>query len=153
MLSSTYQDHEFEAFAREAQSRLRRALIGAVGIDHVDEVVADALEWACGHRSELEAMHNPMGYLFRVAQSRSRRRRRRIRLLPEQIVELPDIEPGLVPALRSLPKSERVSVWLAYGCGWTHAEIAVALGVERTTASTHVSRGLAHLRKTLGVDT
>lgn len=149
---ATDPDIEFEAFLRDAQTRLRRALVGAVGIGRVDDAVASALEWACAHRGELAAMANPMGYLFRVGQSKSRPRRR-VLLLPAHSVELPDIEPGLIPALRALPRNERIAVWLAHGCGWTHAEIAAALGVERTTASTHVRRALAHLRAQLGVDT
>lgn len=142
---------EFDAFAQDARRRLRRALVGAVGIDRVDDAVAGALEWAYTHRSQLQEMDNPIGYLFRVGQS-SVRHRRRIRLLPAESVELPAIEPGLIPALRGLPQNERIAVWLAHGCGWTHAEIAEVLGVKRTTASTHVSRALARLRNDLGVE-
>lgn len=143
---------DFDAFARGARPQLRRALVGAVGIDRADDAVASALEWAYSHRSKLQELDNPMGYLFRVGQS-SVRDRRPVRLLPAAPVELPEIEPGLIPALRALPQNERIAVWLAHGCGWTHAEIAVALGVERTTASTHVSRALARLRNHLGVET
>lgn len=145
-------ESEFEAFARDARARLRRALVGAVGVDRADDAVAGALEWAYNHRGELQKMDNPIGYLFRVGQS-SVRQRRRVRLLPAESVELPEIEPGLIPALRALPRNERIAVWLAHGCGWTHAEIATVLGVERTTASTHVSRALARLRSDLGVET
>lgn len=143
-------EEDFSTFLRDAQGHLRRALIGAVGIDRVDDAVADALEWAWAHRDEVERMSNPMGYLFRVGQSRSRQRR--TRLLPAEITALPEVDPRLIPALQKLPRNERIAVWLAHGCGWTHAEVADALGVERTTASTHVRRALARLREQLGVD-
>lgn len=151
MLLPVMFEDEFTTFLRDARGRLRRALIGAVGIDQVDDAVAAALEWAWAHRDEVERMSNPVGYLFRVAQSRSRRRQRPP-LLPEEITVLPEVEPGLIPALQKLPRNERIAVWLAHGCGWTHAEVADALGVERTTASTHVRRALARLREQLGVE-
>jgi RNA polymerase sigma factor (sigma-70 family) len=150
MSARTSHDSEFEAFVHDARMRLRRALVSAVGIDNVDDAVSGALEWACTHRHQLQSMDNPMGYLFRVGQS-SVRKRRRVRLVPDESVTLPEVEPGLIPALRSLTPRDRVAVWLAHGCGWTHAEIAQALGVKRTTASTHVSRGMAVLRRRLGV--
>lgn len=36
-------DRAFDAFAREAEPRLRRALLGAVGVERVDDAVAEAL--------------------------------------------------------------------------------------------------------------
>jgi DNA-directed RNA polymerase specialized sigma24 family protein len=42
-------------------------------------------------------------------------------------------------------------VILLYGFQWTYAEVASMLGVAKTTAQTHAERGLAHLRKELGV--
>jgi DNA-directed RNA polymerase specialized sigma24 family protein len=95
-------------------------------------------------------MTNPSGYLFRVAQSRSRRRRQP-RILGSSPTVLPDVEPGLVEALCELPESQRTAVWLAHGCGWSHAEIGDVLGVSTSTVATHVSRGLERLRSKLGV--
>lgn len=91
-------ESDFDAFVRDAQGRLRRALIGAVGIDRVDDAVAGALEWAYTHRSELQGMDNPIGYLFRVGQS-GVRQRRRVRLLPAESAELPEIEPAADPSV------------------------------------------------------
>lgn len=143
-------DDDIDAFVREAEPRLRRALIGSVGTDRVDDAVGEALAWTVAHWDELSAMHNPVGYLFRVAQSKSRPRRRPA-LFRREPQLMPDIEPGLPDALRELPETQRIAVWLAHGCDWTHAEIADVLGVGTSTVSTHVSRALTRLRTELGV--
>jgi len=129
---------------------LRRALIGAVGVDRVEDAVAEALAYAFEHWADVSEMANPAGYLFRVAQSHVRRRRRPalLRPVPESI---PDVEPGLVEALGALPESQRVAVWLAHGCSWSHAEIGEVLGLSTSTVSTHVNRGLERLRSEMGV--
>ncbi len=141
---------EFDAFVRDAQIRLRRALIGAVGLDRVDDAVAEALAWAVEHRDQLAAMHNPVGYLFRVGQSRVRPRKQP-RFLAPGVTRLPEVEPGLPAALAALPDTQRVSVWLAHGCAWTHAEIGQALGIAPSTVATHVARAMTRLRAELGV--
>lgn len=152
-MTTTAADDEsdaFHAFVRVAEPRLRRALLGAVGVDRVDDAVAEALAYAYEHRKRLDTMSNPVGYLFRVGQSKSRSRRP-LRLFRETPPALPDVEPGLVPGLLALPESQRTAVWLAHGCGWTHPEIAEALGISASTVATHVARALARLRTELGV--
>ncbi len=143
-------DDDIEGFVRNAEPRLRRGLIGAVGTDRVDDAVAEALAYTAEHWDELSGMENPVGYLFRVAQSKSRERERPVLFRREPQV-MPDVEPGLPDALRSLPETQRTAVWLDHGCGWTHAEIAEVLGVGTSTVATHVSRALARLRAELGV--
>ncbi len=141
---------EFDEFVRDAQVRLRRALIGAVGLDRVDDAVAEALAWAVEHRDHLAEMSNPVGYLFRVGQSRVRIRKQP-RFLAAGVTRLPEVEPGLPAALAVLPDTQRVSVWLAHGCAWTHAEIGEALGIAPSTVATHVARAMTRLRAELGV--
>ena len=140
----------FEAFVARVEPGLRRALLGAVGVDRLDDAVAEALAYAFEHWDVVSALDNPAGYLFRVAQSRTRHRRSP-RLFRREAVVLPEVEPGLVDALCALPESQRVAVWLAHGCGWPHAEIADVMGVSASTVATHVSRGLDRLRSELGV--
>ena len=142
---------EFESFVRDVRPRLRRALLGAVGADRVDDAVAEALAYATTHRHQLAQMENPVGYLYRVGQSKVRRRKRP-RLFLAEPPTIPDVEPGLVDALRRLPPSQRISVWLAHGCDWPHDQIADMLGVSTSTVATHISRGLSRLRTELGVD-
>jgi DNA-directed RNA polymerase specialized sigma24 family protein len=143
-------NERFEDFVVWVEPRLRRALLGSVGADRVEDAVAEALAYAFEHWSDVAEMANPAGYLFRVGQSKSRRRLppRLFRTTP---VVLPEVEPGLVEALMALPESQRTAVWLAHGCSWSHAEIAAVLEVTPSTVATHIGRGLARLRSELGV--
>lgn len=141
----------FETFVIDAEPRLRRALIGAVGADRVADAVAEALAYAWENWETVACLDNPVGYLYRVGQSKARRRkvpRLRAMVAPG----IPDIEPGLPMALMQLPVQQRSAVWLAHGCAWTHREIADALGISPSTVSTHVTRGLEALRRRLGVE-
>ncbi|MCP4966150.1 MAG: sigma-70 family RNA polymerase sigma factor [bacterium] len=146
------QDAEFRAFVGEAEPRLRRAYIGVVGVDGVPDAVAEALAYGWEHWARVSMLDNPVGYLFRVGQSRIRQRKRP-RLFMEQPARIPEVEPQLASALMSLPASQRTAVWLAHGCGWSHAEVAAVLDVTTSTVSTHVARALARLRSELGVET
>jgi len=143
-------DRDFEEFVRDAEPRLRRALLGAVGTDRVEDAVGEALAYAFAHWSEVETMRNPVGYLYRVGQSRTRRRKR-LRLFRHEPVSMPEVEPGLIDALAALPDSQRIAVWLAHGCAWSHQEIAEVLSTSTSTVATHVARGLERLRSELGV--
>ena len=110
------------------------------------------MAYAWEHWEELQQMRNPVGYLFRVGQSRSRHRRRRTALFPStEEARTPWVEPGLPRALSRLTRRQRVSVVLAHGYGWTHAEIADLLEIRPTTVQNHVDRGMARLRDALGV--
>ena len=141
----------FEAFVAEAEPRLRRALIGAVGTDRVGDAVAEALAYAWENWATVSLFDNPVGYLYRVGQSKVRRRK--VPTLRSMVAPgIPEIEPGLPLALMKLPVKQRTAVWLAHGCEWTHREIADALDISPSTVSTHVNRGLDALRRQLGAD-
>jgi DNA-directed RNA polymerase specialized sigma24 family protein len=143
-------DGEFEALVRRIEPSLRRALTANLPRDSVADAVAEAFAYAWQHRERIMKMENPTGYLYRVAQSRSRSRKHG--LLPwASDTTVPDVEPGLVDALRELSPSQLRAVWLVHGCGWTYAETAVALRVSTSTVGSHVSRALDHLRDRLGV--
>lgn len=141
----------FEAFARDARPRLLRALAVVRGDDAV-EGAAEALAYAWEHWSEVSQMANPVGYLYRVGQSRTRRRRTP-RLPEPEAVGLPDIEPRLIPALLQLPNTQRTAVWLVHACQWRYSEVAEALGTSPSVVGNHVSRGLTRLREQLEVHT
>ena len=53
-------------------------------------------------------------------------------------------------ALERLPGVQRLCVSLQHGAGYTSAEIALSLGLPEGTVKSHISRGLARLRKDLG---
>ena len=143
---------DFEAFVRLARARLLRAYIGAYGVDRASDAAAEALAWAWEHREHLASMANPIGYLYRVGQSRSRPPRVATLPAPDDL-DLPEVEPGLVPALQALPAQQRTAVWLTHACGWSHRDVADATGIGTSTVATHVSRGLETLRAALEVDT
>lgn len=55
-------------------------------------------------------------------------------------------------ALAALPAATRTVVWLCCVEGWTHAEIAGALGRSVSFSKSQLARGLARLRRVLGVE-
>jgi DNA-directed RNA polymerase specialized sigma24 family protein len=136
----------------DAEPRLRRAFAGVRGPDDARDAVAEALAYAWEHWAEVRVMSNGVGYVFRVGQSRTRGRKHPVLPAPAA-VGLPDVEPGLVPALKRLPDQQRTAVWLVHACDWSHAEVAEAMGISPSTVATHVTRALVALRQRLEVVT
>jgi RNA polymerase sigma-70 factor (ECF subfamily) len=120
--------------------------------DEAADGAAEALAFAWERWSEVKKMANPVGYLYRVGQSRTRSRRTP-RLPAPEAIGLPEIEPRLIPAMLRLPLTQRTAVWLVYACQWRYAEVAEALGTSPSMVGNHVSRGLARLRTELEVHT
>lgn len=152
--ATSQDDGAFALFLAAAEPRLRRALEALRGAEDGRDAVAEALAWAWEHWPRVRDMDNPVGYLYRVDQSKSRIRRRALWRFPgtDRDGRLPDIEPGLGPALAALTGSQRTAVVLVHGCGWSYQEVAGALNISRSSVGTHVSRALARLRKELEVD-
>ena len=143
---------EFLSFAREVEPRLRIALVAACGPQRGLEAATDALEFAWEHWDRVDGVANPAGYLYRAAQRRTWRTRRDVPLVREVPVDQsPWVEPGLNGALDHLSKMQRTAVVLIDGFDWTHQEVADQLGVRRSTIQKHRERGLARLRRDLGV--
>lgn len=155
-LVGTDQDR-FTGFVRDARPRLLIALTAAYGPEAGHSATAEALSYGWRHWGRIEGMDNPVGYLFRVGQSRARRylawwNRRPCPPAPSGGGNSePWIEPGLPGALARLSKRQRVAVVLVCGFGWTQTEVADLLGVSRTTVEQHLNRGLVVLRKELKV--
>jgi DNA-directed RNA polymerase specialized sigma24 family protein len=61
---------EFEVFVNEVEPGLRRALSGHLSADRVPDALSEAFTYAWQHWDRVQAMVNPSGYLFRVAQAR-----------------------------------------------------------------------------------
>jgi DNA-directed RNA polymerase specialized sigma24 family protein len=141
----------FAEFFAAVEPRLRRALTAAYGTDAGREATAEALGWAWEHRDHLADLEAPVGYLYRVAQSRSRRRK--IPVFTERTVWAePWVEPALAGALNRLSERQRVAVVLVHGYQWTNAEVAEVLGVSPSTVKNHVRRGLERLHAALEGD-
>ncbi|MGY6501421.1 MAG: RNA polymerase sigma factor [Acidimicrobiales bacterium] len=149
-------DDEFDQFVGSVEPRLRSALVAAYGSDLGRTATLDALTWAWRNWDRARSLESPVGYLFRVGQSAARRSMSRARwtapVVEEGSSSEPWFEPRLLPALRRLPRQQRVAVVLCHAMQWTHAEVAELLGVSTSTVQTHVERGVAALRRTMEVD-
>jgi len=62
----------FEAFAEEAAPRLRHALVARFGPEVGADAATEALLYAWHNWERVSAMANPIGYLYRVGQTRGR---------------------------------------------------------------------------------
>lgn len=141
----------FEEFVLQHGSRLNRALVARYGLEVGPETYAEALAYAWANWDRIETMTNPIGYLYRVGQSASRKFRRRH--MPTEIESvtadhaLPD--PELHEALWSLPAKHRTAVLLVHGHGLRYREAADTMNVSEAALRNYVHRGLAALRRAL----
>ena len=145
----------FTEFARVAEPRLRLALGAAFGFDVAQEATAEAMAFAWEHWDRVVAAANPIGYVFGVGRNKARRSLNRPRipyLPPVRLSEIPWVEPGLPGALGRLSERQREVIMLLHCFEWTLKEVSELLGMARGTVETHDRRGMARLRKDLGVD-
>jgi RNA polymerase sigma factor (sigma-70 family) len=142
----------FEEFFVAAEPRLRAALSAQYGADVGRDAAAEALTWAYEHWDRVRDMEHPIGYLFRVGQSRTRRQRRPFLQPVREPVEMPEVEPELERALRLLPERQRVSAVLVHGYGWSHSDVAALFGTSPSTVATHLARAIARLRELMEVE-
>ena len=146
------EEESFIEFARVAEPRLRFALVAGHGADRGCEAANDALVFGWVHWERVRRMANPIGFLYRVGERSARRRRvepRPVPVVPED--RPPWIEPRLSAALGGLSPRQREVVVLVDAFEWTHREVADLLGIRLSSVQTHLERGLARLRETLGV--
>lgn len=146
-------DVDFEAL----EYKLSRALVARYGLDEGSESAAEAMAWGWANRDLLETAANPLGLLYRVGQSKSRRlfrwRKERVRYPREQSsAAQPWVEPGLDSALAALEIEQRTALILVHCFQWSYAEVAEVVGVPLHTVRNRVHRGLGVLRAELGVD-
>jgi DNA-directed RNA polymerase specialized sigma24 family protein len=148
-------DETFEQFAAGAGIRLQRAFVAAYGPERGADAVAEALGYAWEHWRRVRRMDNPLGYLYRVGQTRTRPRKTPVGTGWEPARAAPAgdrlVEPGLVDAVASLTEPQRVAVVLVHGYEWSLREVAELTGVTVSTVQTHVERALAKLRDALEV--
>ncbi len=141
------------------EERLKRAFVARYGLDVGMEVTAEAMVWAWANHSAISQADNPVGLLYRIGQSRSRRylrwRRREgqaLRFPPERPSDRSTwVEPGLDAALADLDAEHRTAVVLVHCFQWTYPEVAELLDVPLHTVRNRVHRGLARLRTSLGI--
>ena len=125
--------------------------MAACGPERGRDATAEALAWAWEHQDRLADLKDPVAFLYRVGQSRSRSRRR-IWVLPASTSwSEPWIEPALGKALKELSDHQRICVILVHSFSWTLSEVADLFGIKVTTVQSHLDRGLNRLRRTLEV--
>ena len=144
----------FEELIEHIRSRLRPVLWSKWGVEVGSDLAAEVEEYAWTNRERLLGMDNPLGYLYRVSQSKSRRYTRWARrtTFPEQIPELAHDDPELhdmFQVLATLSPNQRTCVLLVHGFGRTYDEVADQLGITRAAVNNHVHRGLVRLRGTV----
>jgi RNA polymerase sigma-70 factor (ECF subfamily) len=142
------------AVSESSSERLRQVLVARFGWELGLEAWHDAVAYAWEHSADLDQMANPVGYLYRVAQTSVRRQRRANRRFELPSVDehrLPDVEPRLPHALAGLSDRQRVAVMLVHAHGWAHDDAAQAMGIGVSTLRNHLRRGLERLRTELGV--
>jgi RNA polymerase sigma-70 factor (ECF subfamily) len=142
----------FDEFVRGKGADLRAALVAAYGPQVGLDAASEALAYGWEQWPRLAEMENPAGYLFRVGQTAARQLNRKAPMFPEPPSPLlPEFEPGLLPALAALSEQQRICVVLVHGFGWPITEVAEWLDITHSTARTHLTRGLDHLRTKLEV--
>ena len=144
----------FEAYVADVKPRLLQALVATYGPTDGREACVDALSWAWEHWDRLATVEHPVGYLYRVGQSATRRfvpRPLPARLAEVVSIEFPEIEPQLMPALSRLSEQQRTVVVLVHGYDWRQAEVARLLDVNASTVRDYLERGLERLRREMEV--
>ena len=153
MLADDTRAVSFTDFVERFEAKLRQALTAAFGPELGREATADALAYGWEHWDRVDTTDNPAGYLYRVGYNRALRSKpKRVRLPRVEVGRQPWIEPGLPNAFESLPEQQRIVVMLLHGYEWSMSEVAEQLGISKSTVQTHAERGLATLRRSLGVD-
>jgi DNA-directed RNA polymerase specialized sigma24 family protein len=141
----------FEGFVAGDCPRLKRALLARYGVEVGVEAYAEALAYGWAHWDRVEKMANPVGYLFRVGQSRSRKfRTRATPVLPDSAApeETPP-DPALHAALWKLSAKYRTAVLLVHGYGLRYREAAIAMNVSEAALRNYLHRAMAILRQEL----
>jgi DNA-directed RNA polymerase specialized sigma24 family protein len=148
--SADLDGERFRAFVLRLEPRLHAAFVAVYGHDRGREATAEALAYAWEHWTKVEPMTNPLGYLYRVGQSRVRRRKEPVIYLPPAEHETL-VEPNLLPALASLPERQRAAVVLVHVEGWTLRETGELMRLSIPTVQKHVERGMVSLRRSLRI--
>lgn len=154
VLSDEIAVDSFTEWFQTAEPRIRHALTATFGPQVGKDVAADALSHAWEHWDVVRAKPNPIGYVYGIGRNKGRRTTaaRRPAFLEVPLQRLPHVEPGLPEAVAALAERQRVVVTLVYAYEWTFSEVANLLGIAKTTAQNHGERGVAKLRRRLGVE-
>ncbi|HSJ84158.1 MAG TPA: SigE family RNA polymerase sigma factor [Acidimicrobiia bacterium] len=153
--AETYVVDSFEVFYRDRWQRIYRAVaVGVKNSDLAKEAVDEAMVRAYERWQAVAKMSNPEGWVFRVAMnwatSRLRRQALSVREWGRPVVTYqPEPEPGLVAAVRALPRRQRDVVIARCLLDMSEVDTANALGIPVGTVKSRLSRGLGRLKEHL----
>jgi RNA polymerase sigma factor (sigma-70 family) len=144
-------ERRLERVYREQGARIWRAVLLSSGSREVaDDAVAEAFAQALRRG---RALRDPAAWVwrvaFRVAAGELKERGRVDAFTDEPAAGLPDRFLDLWRAIAVLPPKQRASVVLADYAGWSHREIAKALGSSVSAVGVHVHRARKRLRDLL----
>jgi RNA polymerase sigma-70 factor, ECF subfamily len=144
-------EHRLERVYREEGDRLWRAVFLTSGSrDVADDAVAEAFTQALRRG---RAVRDPAAWVwraaFRIAGGELKERGRVRAFEVEPVSGMPESFVDLWRALATLPVKQRASVVLADYAGWSHREIATALGSSVSAVGVHVHRARRRLRDLL----
>jgi RNA polymerase sigma-70 factor (sigma-E family) len=156
----------FDAFvAGTAEALLKTAYLLVWDMAEAEDLVQECLLGVARRWPRVAAMEHPHAYARRIlvnlvldgAQGRARRRHE-LAIRAADHHEPPaaagpsalDADPGLLDALRALPKQQRATVVLRYFEDLSEAQTAQVLGCSVGTVKSTTSRALDRLRHTLG---
>ena len=141
----------FDELISLVRARLLPVLWSKWGIEVGGDICGEVEEYAWENRDRLLTMSNPLGFLYRVSQSKARRYSRWTKrsTFPSRFPDLVHEDPQLhdmLQMLATLNHEQRSCVLLVKGFGWTYNEVADLLGMKRSDVNNHVHRGLTLLR-------
>jgi RNA polymerase sigma factor (sigma-70 family) len=144
-------ERRLERVYREQGARIWRAVLLSSGSREVaDDAVAEAFAQALRRG---RALRDPAAWVwrvaFRLAAGELKERGRMDAFTDEPAAGLPDQFLDLWRAIAVLPPKQRASVVLADYAGWSHREIAKALGSSVSAVGVHVHRARNRLRDLL----
>ena len=141
---------EFEPWYRREHPKVVAALTWVAGDPHVaTDATDEAFARAYANWRRVERMSSPGGWVYRVALNVVRRRMRRAAFErrtvepPAEVTQIVDRE--LWTVVQQLPEPQRVAVVLRYQQDLPEQEVAMAMGISRST----VASALAAARRRL----
>ena len=145
-------ESECREFVSQMGTALQRALVAGFGQDLGQEAMSEALAYGWEHWERVRKLENPVGYLYKVGRNLSRDRRPGLVVFVEVPYDrTPDIEPALPRALADLSARQRSAVVLVHCFQWTLSEVAGVMGISKTAVQNHLERGMASLKRQIGV--
>lgn len=119
--------------------------------DIVQEVFLRAIpRWPLGSRDDVARWCSTVGIRLAIDECRRRRRWGFLRLRENHAEWALEVDPDLWRAIQALRPPVRAALLLTALDGYTQEEVAVALGVERGTVASWISRARAQLRPVVG---